>query len=108
MYKARIYGLITLLLFTASGTALSQNAKEDFAKITNAYAGLKSISIDIHYVLFADHKTNEKQEEKAGTNIITKDLYYNKFGGVEILKDKSIAVVVDREKKLLILQPVKQ
>jgi len=107
MQKKRTYGLILILLISSSMTVLAQSAREDFAKIGSAYKNLKSVSIDINYALYANHKTARAQEEKIGTTVISKNLYYNKFEEVEILRDKSLAVVADPIKKLLILQPAK-
>jgi hypothetical protein len=108
--KAIKYICFVLGLFTmfASLKQESNDAKADFQKIGDAYKGSGYISIDISYALYPTYETATAQEEKTGNAIVSKNLYYNHFAAIEILKDNRIAVVADNARKILILKKVEK
>lgn len=91
------------LLVLSVNNIYSQNPKEDFHKINQAYISSKDMSMTISYTVFESHNSLVPIETSTGEYKQHGNFFYSKIQNVESLSNSTHYIVVDNEDKLIVV-----
>jgi hypothetical protein len=92
--------VLIVLSFCSACMPGQENARADFKKINETFAGTSLFSMDIKYELFLDGSSTAYETE-SGKYIKDHKKYYSMQSGNEIVITASCMYVIDKERKVL-------
>ena len=97
--------LLFINLFIAHFLLQAQNAKEDFAKINEAYSINQNLSFNIEYLAYETYASSTPIDKQYGFYKRQGENIYNGLGGIENLTTPAETIVIDSANKKLMVKP---
>ncbi len=98
--------IVFVSLFRLS--AHSQNVKEDFVKINEAYLNAPQLSFDTRFALYDKIADGNPIIQEMGVVRIQNHIRYCKMGGIETIQTDSFQLVVNHQEKKMSIMPIKK
>jgi hypothetical protein len=91
--------LLFILFIVVRNICIAQVAKDDFAKINQAYVTNSKMTMKTSYELFQNKETKNVFQKEIGEIKRDGNLQYTKLGDIETIRSKEYNVIVDHEDK---------